>query len=133
VQAIKGGHRRVVITGIGVVSSIGAGKEAFWDSLSRGRSGVSMISSFDTSAFTTKFAGEIKGFDAAAHILPKKLKRMDRTTQLAVVASRMAVEDAGLNLQADGYRERTGVIIGTALAGVGYILEQHDILRERGP
>ena len=133
VQPSAGSHRRVVITGIGVVSSIGAGKKAFWESLSQGKSGVSLISSFDTSAFTTKFAGEIKDFDPAAHILPKKLKRMDRTTQLAVVASRMAVQDAGLDLQADGHRERTGVIIGTALAGVGYILEQHDILRDRGP
>ncbi len=129
----NGKNRRVVITGIGVVSPIGSGKVAFWDSLSKGKSGISPISSFDTSAFTTKFGGEIKDFDPSAHILPKKLKRMDRTTQLAVVTSKMAVEDAGLNLQEDGYRERTGVIIGTALAGVGYILEQHDVLRERGP
>jgi len=129
----NGQNRRVVITGIGVISPIGSGKAAFWDSLSKGKSGISPISSFDTSAFTTKFGGEIKDFDPSAHILPKKLKRMDRTTQLAVVASKMAVEDAGLNFQEDGYRERTGVIIGTALAGVGYILEQHDILRERGP
>ncbi|HNX69156.1 MAG TPA: beta-ketoacyl-ACP synthase II [Candidatus Omnitrophota bacterium] len=126
-------NRRVVITGLGVVSSIGFGKETFWQNLSHGKSGVSMISAFDTSAFTTHFAGEIKNFDASAFILPKKLKRMDRTTQFAVVASKMAVQDAGLDLQRDGVRERTGVIIGTALAGVGYILEQSAILMQKGP
>lgn len=125
--------RRVVVTGIGVVSSIGHGKEAFWKSLTQGQSGVSSITAFDTSHFTTHFGGEIKDFDPTAHILPKKLKRMDRTTQLAVVASKMAVQDAGIDLQAAGVRERTGVIIGTALAGVGYILEQHTTLMERGP
>lgn len=125
--------RRVVITGLGVVSSIGFGKEAFWNALVNGQSGVSMISAFDTSAFTTRFAGEIKNFDPSAYILPKKLKRMDRTTQLAVVASKMAVQDAGLDFQQNGARERTGVIIGTALAGVGYILEQAVILMQKGP
>ena len=126
-------NRRVVITGLGVVSSIGFGKEAFWDSLSNGRSGVSNITAFDTTQFTTRFAGEIKNFDPAAYILPKKLKRMDRTTQFAVVASKMAVADAKLDLGEDGVRERTGVIIGSALAGVGYILEQHSGMLQKGP
>ena len=125
--------RRVVVTGIGVVSSIGHGKDAFWKSLSEGKSGVSNISAFDTSQFTTHFAGEIKDFDPSKHILPKKLKRMDRTTQLAVVASKMAAQDAGLDFQKESERERTGVIIGAALAGVGYILEQHTTLMQRGP
>lgn len=126
-------HRRVVITGLGVLSSIGFGKETFWNNLVNGQSGISNISSFDTSAFTTHFAGEIKNFDPAVSILPKKLKRMDRTTQFAVVASKMAVADAGLNLQQDGVREKTGVIIGTALAGVGYMLEQYTTLLQKGP
>ncbi|HOW88357.1 MAG TPA: beta-ketoacyl-ACP synthase II [Candidatus Omnitrophota bacterium] len=126
-------NRRVVITGLGVVSSIGFGKEAFWDSLIKGRSGVSNIAAFDTTQFTTHFAGEIKNFDPSAYILPKKLKRMDRTTQYAVVASKMAVADAKLDLSATEVRERTGVIIGTALAGVGYILEQSATLMQKGP
>jgi len=126
-------NRRVVITGLGVVSSVGFGKEAFWDSISKGRSGVSNITAFDTSQFTTHFAGEIKNFDPSAYILPKKLKRMDRTTQFAVVASKMAVEDAKLDLQEPGVRERTGVIIGAALAGVGFILEQHEVMLKKGP
>ncbi|HOW59870.1 MAG TPA: beta-ketoacyl-ACP synthase II [Candidatus Omnitrophota bacterium] len=126
-------HRRVVITGLGVVSPIGSGKETFWKALVEGKSGISNITSFDTSAFTTRFAGEIKDFQPTSYILPKKLKRMDRTTQLAVVASKMAVQDAGLDFQQNGGRERTGVIIGTALAGVGYILEQSVILMQKGP
>ncbi|MBU9888734.1 MAG: beta-ketoacyl-ACP synthase II [Candidatus Omnitrophica bacterium] len=130
---LNSGHRRVVITGVGVVSSVGFGKKAFWDSLTLGKSGVTNITSFDTAPFTTHFAGEIRDFDPAAYILPKKLKRMDRTTQFAIVASKMAVEDAGLDLLAAGVRERTGVIIGTALAGVGYILEQSAILMQKGP
>lgn len=116
-----------------MVSSIGQGKDAFWKALSRGQSGVSLISAFDTSHFTTHFGGEIKQFDPAPYILPKKLKRMDRTTQFAVVASKMAVTDAGIDFQQNGARERTGVIIGTALAGVGYILEQSAVLMQRGP
>lgn len=126
-------HRRVVITGLGVVSSVGFGKQAFWDSISQGRSGISNITAFDTSQFTTHFAGEIKNFDPSAYILPKKLKRMDRTTQLAVVASKMAVEDAKLDLSVSTVGERTGVIIGTALAGVGFILEQSVVLQQKGP
>lgn len=125
--------RRVVITGVGVVSTIGSGKETFWNGLCQGKSGVSKISAFDTTPFTTHFAGELKNFDPSPYILPKKLKRMDRTTQLAIVASKMAVADAGLDFQKNGTRERTGVIIGTALAGVGYILEQSAVLMQKGP
>ncbi len=125
-------ERRVVITGLGVVSSIGTGKEAFWQSLSQGKSGISGIEAFDTTQFTTHFAGEIKDFNPAAYIAHKQLKRMDRTSQLAVAASKMAVADAGLNFQQQD-PSRTGVIIGTAMAGHGYILDQHTQLMEKGP
>ncbi len=127
------GKRRVVVTGLGVISSIGFGKEAFWASLREGRSGISNIEAFDTSAFTTKFAGEIKNFDPEKFIDLKRLKRMDRTSQLAVAAAKMAVADAGLDFQNNGGREKTGVIIGTAMAGHGYILNQHTTLMEKGP
>ena len=125
-------ERRVVITGLGVVSSIGIGKQAFWQSLVQGKSGVSRIQAFDTSQFTTHFAGEIKDFNPADYIAHKQLKRMDRTSQLAVAASKMAVEDAGLDFQKQN-PSRTGVIIGTAMAGHGYILDQHTQLMEKGP
>lgn len=125
-------RRRVVVTGIGVVSSIGLGKEKFWESLCQGRSGISRIEAFDTTPFTTQFAGEIKNFNPAEVIEPKRLKRMDRTSQLAVVSAKMAIQDAGFDPASNG-RDRTGVIIGTAMAGHGYILEQHKTLMEKGP
>jgi 3-oxoacyl-[acyl-carrier-protein] synthase II len=125
-------RRRVVITGIGVIASNGIGKDKFWQAISSARSGVSPITSFDTSSFTTRFAGEIKNFDPGRFISPKNFKRMDRTSQLAVACAKMASEDAGFNPGVNG-RDRTGVIIGTAMAGHGYILNQHVTLREKGP
>lgn len=130
-KSIKG-QRRVVVTGLGVLTAIGFGKREFWSGLSTGKSGVSRIEAFDTTDFTTQFAGEIKNFDPSLYIHPKKIKRMDRTSKLAVACAKMAVEDAGVDLQCNG-PDRTGVIIGTAMAGHGYILEQHTILMERGP
>jgi len=125
-------RRRVVVTGIGVVSSIGIGKKAFWEALMAGRSGVSLITSFDTSAFTTKFAGEIRDFNPLDFIDHKQTRRMDRTSHLAVACAKMAVEDAQVDLNEPG-PHRTGVILGTAMAGHGYILQQHKTLLEKGP
>ena len=130
--SIHSKKRRVVVTGIGVISSIGFGKQAFWDALKAGRSGVSRIEAFDPSEFTTQFAGEIKNFTPADFIEPKRLKRMDRTSQLAVACAKMAVQDAGVDLHCNG-RDKTGVIIGTAMAGHGYILDQHKTLMQKGP
>lgn len=129
----KSHPRRVVITGLGVVTSVGLGKDAFWQSLKSGRSGISKITAFDPTEFTTQFAGEIREFDPALFILPKRLKRMDRTSQLAVASAKMAVDDAKLSFTSNGAKERTGVIIGTAMAGHGYILNQHTTLMEKGP
>ncbi|MDD5217765.1 MAG: beta-ketoacyl-ACP synthase II [Candidatus Omnitrophica bacterium] len=125
-------QRRVVVTGVGVVSSVGFGRDAFWSAIRQGQSGIRRIESFDPTPFTTQFAGEIRDFDPGNFIHPKRLKRMDRTSQLAVACSKMALQDAGLELTASE-RERTGVIIGTAMAGHGYILEQHKTLMEKGP
>jgi len=125
-------QRRVVITGLGVLSSIGFGKDAFWESLRLGRSGVSRIEAFDPAEFTTQFAGEIKNFNPADFIDAKRLRRMDRTSQFAVACAKMAVQDAGVDLHCNG-RDKTGVIIGTAMAGHGYILEQHRTLMQKGP
>jgi 3-oxoacyl-[acyl-carrier-protein] synthase II len=131
----QAGNRRVVITGLGVITSLGFGKDIFWNGLKQGRSGISRIEAFDPAAFTTQFAGEIKekDFDPSKFIDLKRLKRMDRTSQLAVACAKMAVEDAGLNFQENSVKERTGVIIGTAMAGHGYILNQHKTLMEKGP
>lgn len=124
--------RRVVITGIGVLASNGIGKEEFWKAISTGKSGISKITSFDPSEFTTQFAGEIKNFNPLDYVDYKNLKRMDRTSQLAVAAAKMAVRDAGINPSSNG-RDRAGVIIGTSMAGHGYILNQHTTLMEKGP
>ncbi len=129
---IQSKKRRVVVTGLGVISSIGFGKDAFWQSLRSGRSGISPITAFDAASFTTQFAGEIKNFTPSDFIDVKRLKRMDRTSQLAVACAKMAVQDAALDFTATG-RDRTGVIIGTAMAGHGYILDQHKTLMQKGP
>ena len=123
--------RRVVITGLGVVAPNGVGKRAFWDALKRGQSGIRRITRFDPRAFPTQFAGEVD-FDPAKFILPKKIKRMDRTSHLAVSAAKMAVEDANLEI-AGTNPERIGVMIGTAMAGHGMILEQHNAFLQKGP
>ena len=124
--------RRVVITGIGIISSIGIGKDAFWQALRDGKSGISRITGFDASRLTTQFAGQVRDFDSLQYIDRKSLRRMDRTSQFAVACAKMAVQDAGLDLQSNG-RHRAGVIIGTAMAGHGHILEQHIEYLRRGP
>ena len=129
----KASKRRVVITGLGVASAIGIGKDVFWQALKSGASGVSKITAFDPTAFTTQFAGEIQNFEASQYLDAKRLKRMDRTSQLGVACAKMAVEDAGLDFRQKGFTERTGVIVGTAMAGHGYILNQHKTLMEKGP
>ncbi len=124
-------NRRVVITGLGVVAPNGVGKQAFWDALKQGRSGVRRITRFDPSPFPAQFAGEAD-FDPAKFISPKQFKRMDRTSHLAISAAKMAVEDAKLKIKNED-PDRIGVMIGTAMAGHGMILEQHDVFREKGP
>src|SRR3989338_3545692 len=86
--------RRVVVTGIGVIASNGIGKQAFWEAIKTGKSGISTIASFDPTLFATHFAGEIKNFNPEEYVLKKNLRRMDRTSQLAVAAAKMAVQDA---------------------------------------
>ncbi len=125
--------RRVVVTGLGVISPNGIGTQAFWEAIRSGKSGISPITAFDPAQFTTRFAGEIRDFDPLQFMDAKRLKRMDRTSQFAVACAKMAVEDAGLDFQKNGARERSGVIIGTAMAGHGYILNQHVTLMEKGP
>ncbi len=122
-----------MVTGLGVVCPTGFGKDPFWESLRQGRSGIARITAFDPAEFTTQFAGEIKNFNPGDLIDAKRLKRMDRTSQLAVVCAKMAVQDAGLDFRTNGARETTGVIIGTAMAGHGYILNQHTTLMQKGP
>lgn len=125
-------RRRVVVTGIGCVTPIGTGKEEFWSSLLAGKSGIDYITRFDTVDYPTKIAAEIKDFNPEDYIDKKELKKMDRFTQLAVAASRMAMEDANLKLESLE-AERFGVILGTGIGGIGTFEEQYQRLQEKGP
>src|SRR5438105_542591 len=123
--------RRVVITGMGVVSPIGIGVEAYWDSLKKGRSGVGRLTFFDITDYPTKIDAEVKGFQPELYIDKKNVKRMDRFTQFANAAADMAVKDAKL----DGYpgdMDRVGVIVGSGIGGLSTIEEEHVTLREKG-
>lgn len=125
-------HSRVAITGLGVITAIGAGKDAFWDGLRAGKSGIKRVSKFDPSPYPTQFAAQLNGFDFSTYIDPKWSRRMDLTSQMAVSAAKMAVRDANLDLDKED-RERIGVVVGTAMAGHAFILEQHDVYKEKGP
>ena len=124
--------RRVVITGLGCVTAFGESVDELFASLCEGKSGVSAIESFDTSAFPVKFGGEIRNFDVTKYLDHREGKRMDRFSQFAIAAASLAVKDSALDLsKEDPYR--VGVIIGTGIGGIKEIEEQHIRLLERGP
>ncbi len=124
--------RRVVVTGLGVVSPVGRNVSSMWKALIAGQSGVDYISSFDPTPFETKFAAEVSGFDATAYVSQKKAHRMDRFTQFAVAASLQAIEAAGLTINLDN-AEETGVIVGNSVCGLLSVSEQFKVLSEMGP
>ncbi len=124
--------RRVVVTGIGCLTSLGPDTAIFWDSLLKGRSGISRVTRFDPTDFPSKVGAEIRDFDPGKFMDPKEAKRNDRYTQYAVAASRMAVEDAKLDVNKID-SERFGVIIGSGIGGMETIENQARILIERGP
>lgn len=123
---------RVVITGAGLVTPIGIGKEEFWQSLIQGKSGISKISYFDTSEYPTKIAAEVKNFDFMNFISPKEANRMDKSTQFSIVSAMLALEDSDLKITGkDNYS--IGVIIGSGIGGIGTFEKQHKMLLEKGP
>lgn len=123
--------KRVVISGIGIITPIGIGKESFFKSLKEGKSGVTLIDSFDTNGLSTKIAATVKDFNPLDFINRKEVKRMDRFTQLAVAATKMAFEDLGVNDSiVDEYR--TGVCIGTGIGGIDTFENQHKVMMEKG-
>lgn len=125
-------RRRVVITGIGVVSPVGNTKEEFWQSLCEGKSGAGYVSYFDATDFSSKIDAEVKNFEPTKYISPKELKRMDQFVQFAVCASLMACTDSGLDLDKED-RNRIGVLIGTGIGGLHVVEEQEKNFLERGP
>lgn len=123
---------RVVITGVGLVTPIGIGKEEFWQSLIQGKSGIDKISYFDTSEYPTKIAAEVKNFNYMNFISPKEANRMDKSTQFSIVSAMLAIEDSELEInEINSYS--TGVIIGSGIGGIGTFEKQHKILLENGP
>ena len=124
--------KRVVITGLGIISPVGTGLEKFWTSLTAGVSGIRLLTRFDPTDFKTKIAGEVKDFEPTRYMDRKEARRMDRFTQFAVAASGMAIEDAALNFQNED-RDRIGVILGSGVGGIETLEEQAHVLFEKGP
>jgi 3-oxoacyl-[acyl-carrier-protein] synthase II len=124
---------RVVITGLGVKTSMGQDIETFWSNLTSGKSGVSMIENFDVTEYPTRIAAEIKDFDLEQYVDRKEARRMDRFVQFAVAASVDALKDANLNVKEDTDPERVGVYVGSGIGGLTTWEEQHRILLEKGP
>ncbi len=124
--------RRVVVTGVGVLTPVGNTAREFWRSLLEGKSGVGPLTSFDASEFETRIAAEVKGFDPSAYISAKEQKRMENFVQFAVAAAKMAVQDSGVDLSRENV-ERFGVLLGSGIGSLHIIEEQHKILMEKGP
>jgi len=123
--------KRVVVTGIGVVSPIGTGREAYWRALRAGENGVGPITTFDASEFATQFAAQVKDFDPTRYVDKKEAKRMDRFVQFAIAASSLALEDAKLDVSAID-QERFGVVMGCGIGGIGTLEEEHQKQLEKG-
>jgi len=124
--------RRVVITGIGLLSPLGVGVDESWSGLCAGKSGIGPITRFDTSNFQTKIAGEVKGFNPEDFLSRKDAKRTQPFIAYATAASRMAMEDSGLVID-DANRDRVGVLTGCGLGGLSLLEETVDVLRTKGP
>ncbi len=123
--------RRVVVTGIGAITPIGIGVEGLRAGLRAGRSAVKTITAFDTSPFVSHIAASVEGFDPMPYLDGKKLKRLDKFSQFAVAASKMALQDSKLNLERED-RNRIGVCLGTALGGVAFAEEQYPAFLTKG-
>ncbi len=124
--------RRVMVTGIGMVTPIGSDKEEFWQSLVNGRSGIQRVTGFDVSNYPCQIAGEVPDFDPARYIEKREARKMDRFTQFGAAAALMAWQDAGLD-QGEIDRDSAGVIVGSGIGGIKTIEEQYSLLMEKGP
>ncbi|NTU29061.1 beta-ketoacyl-ACP synthase II [Brevibacillus sp. HB1.1] len=124
--------RRVVITGVGVVSPVGNDAQTFWNSLLEGKSGIDRVAAFDASDYPTQIAGEVKNFDPEQYMDKKDIRRTDRFVQFGLAAAKMAVEDAKLEITPEN-AERVGVYIGSGIGGLTTWEEQHSVLLEKGP
>ena len=124
--------RRIVVTGLGVVTPLGTGVETTWKALCAGESGIGRITKFDPAGYDAQIAGEVKDFDPARFIEKKDIKKMDTFIHYAVGAAQLAVDDAGLKV-APEEATKVGVYIGSGIGGLGSIEHYHDVIREKGP
>lgn len=124
--------RRVVVTGIGVITPLGIGWQSFWQGCKEGRSGIGPITQFDASRFACKIAGEVKGFNAEDYMPKRDVRKMDRFLHFAIAASKLALEDAKLEVTPEN-ADRIGVIVGSGIGGMYTLEAQHKTLLERGP
>lgn len=129
-KVIGGEMRRVAVTGIGVVSSIGTGKDAFWTALLGGTSGISTVSSFDSTLFPVHIGGEVKNFDPLRYLTPERAAVMGRATQMAIGAAKLAVADSGLDFDSVD-KNRVGVSMGTT-SGEPLFVEQYNDAKKAG-
>jgi len=123
--------RRVVITGMGIISPLGIGLEENWSAITEGKAGVGLISKFDTSDFPVKIAAEVKGFQPEEYIGHKEVKKMDTFIHYALVSSQFALKDSGYEVT-ESNAERTGVLVGVGLGGLPAIEKYHNIFKEKG-
>ncbi|HKI04793.1 MAG TPA: beta-ketoacyl-ACP synthase II [Thermoanaerobaculia bacterium] len=124
--------RRVVVTGVGLVSPLGVGTAENWDALLAGRSGIGPITRFDAAEYPSRIAGEVKGFNPLDYLDKKEVKKSDTFIHYALAATRFALEDSGLRID-DGNAERVGVVIGSGIGGLPLIESMHQTLLEKGP
>jgi 3-oxoacyl-[acyl-carrier-protein] synthase II len=124
--------RRVVVTGMGLVTPLGTGLDNVWDQIVQGRSGIAPITRFDVSRHETKIAGEVKNFNPEDYVPHKEVKKMDLFIHYALGAARVAIDDARLDMTKE-QSDRVGVVVGTGLGGLPTIEKYHQVLMERGP
>ncbi len=125
-------ERRVAVTGVGALTPLGLGAEISWEGMRAGRSGIDRITLFDASAFPSRIAGEVRGFDPTVWLEAREARHCDRFTQFAIGAAKMAADDSGLDLGAVD-ATRVGVLIGSGIGGTWTWEDQHRVLLEKGP
>lgn len=125
-------RRRVVVTGMGMISPVGNTVAETWENILRGKSGAATIESFDVSAFTTQFSASVKNFDSSPYLLQKESRKMDVFVQFGMVAGIQAVLDSGLEVTEET-APRVGTAIGSGIGGIGQIEKNTEIIRNSGP
>src|SRR5260370_17852263 len=127
-------NRRVVISGLGGMTTNGNDVETFWSNLKNGVSGIRRIQAFDTTGYDCQIAGEVRDFDPKPFFKnPKDVRRTDRFTQLAMAAAKMALDDSGIDVEKLKRRDRFGVIVSSGIGGLKTLQDQHNILLTKGP